>query len=318
MLGVSGGAFNFWEIEIQSNGTLASFSKRSSQASASHIKKREEIISSELAADIVEGFQEALNLTLPEIVYAQIPNPFAGLASSSPYTQAATDLSLVDGSESGQTIPFWGQIQPARSPAFLIGWDDNQDAPPYSWNNGTNLYHTYLQASASGLPFPIIPPASTFINRNYTSRPVFFGCDKKSTTTGDARAPIVLYLGNSPYTSYTNFSAATGQMSPQQMNDIFVNGFNQLTQGNGTLDKEWPVCLGCAAIERSLEKAGMETPEQCKACFKRYCWNGNSIDTVGGIVDLSLVLDPSLGYQEWLEEHLYWNASLSSSVYTTT
>jgi hypothetical protein len=42
------------------------------------------------------------------------------------------------------------------------------------------------------------------------------------------------------------------------MDDIFLNGFNQLTQGNGTLDHEWPICLGCAAIERSLEKVGME------------------------------------------------------------
>jgi lysophospholipase len=141
---------------------------------------------------------------------------------------------------------------------------------------------------------------------------VFFGCDKKLTTTGDSRAPIVLYLANAPYSSYTNYTAVEGVMSPQQMNDIFVNGFNQLTQGNGILDQEWPICLGCAAIERSLEKAGMETPEQCKRCFKRYCWDGNSVDVATGIVDLSLVLDPGLGYVQWLDEHLYWNATLSS------
>jgi lysophospholipase len=318
MLGVSAGAFNLWEVEVDSNGTLGSFSKRSSQASTSQLKKREEIISPELADGIVEGFQEALNLTLPEIVYAQIPNPFAGLASSSPYTQTATDLLLVDGPEGGQTIPLWGQIQPARSPAFIIAWDNSGDAPPYSWNNGTNLYNTYLQASASRLPFPIVPPSSTFVNRNYTSRPVFFGCDKKLTTTGDSQSPIVLYLASAPYSAYMNFTASAGQMSPQQMNDIFVNGFNQLTQENGTLDKEWPVCLGCAAIERSLEKAGIETPEQCNECFERYCWNGDSVDTITGSVDLSLVLDPNLGYQKWLEEHLYWNATMSSSAYSTS
>jgi lysophospholipase len=154
------------------------------------------------------------------------------------YTQTANDLSFVDGSEGGQTIPLWGQIQPARNPSVIIAWDDNNDAPPYGWNNGTNLYHTYLQASAAGLPFPLIPPYSTFINQKWTTRPVFFGCDKKLTTTGDSRAPIVLYLANAPYSSYTNYTAVEGVMSPQQMNDIFFNGFNQLTQENGTLDQE--------------------------------------------------------------------------------
>jgi lysophospholipase len=313
MIGLSGAAFNFWEIEIQSNGTLASFSKskRSLHSSTTHLQKREELVPASELSEIVTEFQQNFNLTLPKIAYAQIPNPFFGVSSSSAYTQTASDLSLVDGSEGGQTIPLWGQIQPARNPSFIIAWDDTNDASPYGWNNGTNLYHTYLQASTAGLPFPIIPPSSTFINQKWTTRPVFFGCDKKLTTTGDSRAPIVLYLANAPYSSYMNYTAVKGVMSPQQMNDIFVNGFNQLTQGNGTLDQEWPICLGCAAIERSLERAGMETPEQCRRCFKRYCWDGNSVDIETGIVDLSLVLDPGLGYVQWLDEHPYWNATLS-------
>jgi lysophospholipase len=245
-------------------------------------------------------------------VYAQVPNPFFGIPTASTYTQNASSLNFVDGSESGQTIPLWGQIQPVRNLSFIIAWDDTNDAAPFGWNNGTNLYNTYLQAEAAGIPFPIIPPASTFVGRKYTTHPVFFGCDKKLTTTQDSAAPIVLYLANAPYTSYLNFTADKGVMIPQQMDDIFTNGFAQLTQGNGTLDHEWPVCLGCAAIERSLEKVGMKRPEQCNKCFKKYCWDGNSVDYEVGIVDPTLVLNHKLGYAEWLETHFYWNTTLNT------
>lgn len=95
------------------------------------------------------------------------------------------------------------------------------------------------------------------------------------------------------------------------MNDIFVNGFNLVTQVNGTLDKDWPVCLGCAAVETSLKRVGMDTPRQCRRCFEKYCWDGKSDDRETGIVDLKLVLDPKLGYAQWLDEHPYWNATLS-------
>ncbi|KAJ9610279.1 hypothetical protein H2200_005056 [Cladophialophora chaetospira] len=312
-MGMSAAAWNLWAIEAFSNGTEGSFSKakRSIGSLMNHLQRREEIVPPATITEIDGAFQKALNLSLTEIAYAEIPNPFLGVSSASPYTQTATDLSLVDGSEGGQTIPLWGQIQPARKTSFIVAWEDSNDAHPYEWNNGTNLYNTYLAAKAANLPFPIIPPVSNFISHNYTTKPVFFGCDKKLTTTRDSRAPIVLYLANAPYSSYMNYSAGVNVMSPQQMNDIFVNSFNLVTQGNGTLDAEWPVCLGCAAIERSLEKAGMMTPAQCKSCFKRYCWDGKVGVGSNKTVDLSLVLDPKVGYKDWLNSHMYWNASLS-------
>jgi lysophospholipase len=88
---------------------------------------------------------------------------------------------MVDGSEGGQTIPLWGQIQPARASNFIIAWEDTNDAPPYGWKNGTNLYHAYQQASAAGLPYPIVPPFSTFIHQKWFERPVFFGCDSSDS-----------------------------------------------------------------------------------------------------------------------------------------
>lgn len=313
VMGLTAAAWNLWAIEAFSNGTEGGFSKmkRSLRSRGEDLQRREEIVPASTITTIDDLFQKAFNLSLPEIAYAQVPNPFLGVSSASAYTKTATELSFVDGSEGGQTIPLWGQIQPARNTSFIVAWEDSNDAHPYEWNNGTNLYNTYLAANASGLAFPIIPPVSNFVSHKYTTKPVFFGCNEKLTTTGDSRSPIVLYLANAPYSSYMNYSAGTNVMSPQQMNDIFVNSFNLVTQGNGTLDSEWPVCLGCAAIERSLKKAGMQTPPQCSTCFKKYCWDGHLVTGSNKSVDLSLVLDPHVSYAQWLDEHFYWNASLA-------
>ena len=174
-----------------------------------------------------------------------------------------------------------------------------------NWNNGTNLHDTYLAAEAAGLPFPVIPDATTFINRNYTTNPVFFGCDAALTTTKSTDSPIVLYLANAPYSAYTNFSFTQSAVSLSQMQDIFVNGFNQLSQGNGTLDKQWPECLGCAVIDRSLDAVGLNRTAQCSQCFKKYCWDGTSDDTPAPIVNPSLKLYPNVTFAEWNATHSF-------------
>lgn len=70
-------------------------------------------------------------------------------------------------------------------------------------------------------------------------------------------------------------------------------------QGNSTLDLEWPECLACAAIDRSLSTRNMERSRQCQACMDKYCWNGIEDNSEPGIVDLALVLDPYVSFKEW-------------------
>lgn len=94
-------------------------------------------------------------------------------------------------------------------------------------------------------------PQRTFVNRNHTSKPTLFGCNATLTNSNDTRAPIVQYLPNAPYSSFTNYSWQQESFSKEQMAVILTNGFNYVTQGNSTLDPEWPECLGCAAIDRS-------------------------------------------------------------------
>lgn len=300
MIGSTGGAFNFWDIEAVSNGSLAPFSKRSLDPQFASKMKRSGPAISELE-DFVEGFAEVFGLNLSSIAYAVWPNPFAGLATSSPSIRDDKDLKLVDGSESGQALPFWGLLH--RGLDFIIAWDDNSDAPPYNWNNGTNLYDTFVQANASGLPFPIVPPANTFVNKNYTVKPVFFGCEANLTTTNDTRSPIVLYAANTPYSAYTNFSYVQSSTTLQQMHEIFVNSFNILTQGNGTLDDDFITCLGCAAIDRSLAKVGMNRTNQCSSCLAQHCWDGTYDNTEPAIVDPTLLLNSTLGFNAWNLTH---------------
>ncbi|MCJ1377109.1 hypothetical protein MMC17_000200 [Xylographa soralifera] len=100
--------------------------------------------------------------------------------------------------------------------------------------------------------------------------------------------PIVLYLAYAPYIL--------------------------LTQGNGTLDQEWAQCLGCATIDRSFNRLGMERTLQCQSCIAHYCWDGESVpDEIMGLeggmhevtqdVDLEMVLRPGISFAQWNATH---------------
>lgn len=201
MMGTSCSAVNFWIIENKSDGVLAPFPKRSIDVA----EKRSILSTRDLAPfpnstlnALLDGLNATFGITDGEASHAVWPNPFASSSSSN----EPRDLSLVDGSEAGQVVPLWSQIQPARKPSFIIAYDDNPDSLPYGWMNGTSIYNTYVAAKESHLPFPIIPPPTTMLNKKFTTRPTFFGCDAKLTTTRSSAAPIVLYLANAPYSAY--------------------------------------------------------------------------------------------------------------------
>ena len=309
-IGSAEDAFNAWTIQTDSNGTLGGFSKRSRKAvggrmlstSEPSMSKRDSPPTAALEG-VVEGFNETFGLNISSMAYAFYPNPFAGISSVTPASAQKPLLRLVDGSETGQADPLWGQIQPARGSNFIITWDDNADQIPYNWNNGTNVYDTYLAARAESIPFPIIPTSNTFNSRGYNVRPVFFGCDPVLTTTKSADSPIVLYLGNAPYSAYTNFSYAQAATTPSQMSDILINSFNEVTQGNSTLAADWPVCLGCAAIDRSLPRVGIQRTAQCETCMAKYCWDGTEDNATAQIVNPGLLLQPNLTFAEWIKTH---------------
>ena len=139
----AGAAQNFWLIEGLSNGTLAPFSKRSELAreeSPNHasLLKRANGASTSLfnqTESLIEEFDN-FGLNNNSVTYAPWPNPFYQIETAD--SKARKDLALVDGSEVGQAIPFWGLIQPARTVDFIFAWDGAEDTG-FKWNNGTNL-----------------------------------------------------------------------------------------------------------------------------------------------------------------------------------
>lgn len=233
------------------------------------------------------------------MMYASLPNPFASASSVNDDSTPPENLTLIDSSEGGQALPLWSQVQPARNPEFVMTWDDDEDALPWRWNNGTNLYNSYRYATNAKIPFPIIPPPTTFINRKLTSKPVFFGCDANLTNTKDLRAPIIMSMMNAPYSAYTNYTWNKDVFTNEQMAVITTNGFNYMTAGNGTLDSEWPECLACAVLDRSLSKLGIPRTEQCQKCMTKHCWDGVEDNSKADLIDFHLMLDPSVDYAEW-------------------
>ena len=158
-------------------------------------------------------FGSTFNLSLNDTSYAVCPNPFRG------YNNSGLDepnLIMVDGSESGQTIPLWPLLQPARGVGFIIAFDGSGETP-YLWQNGTNMIDMYNAVTAAGLKFPKMPTAASFIDFRFNELPTFFGCYEEDVplvsphpTCSDIR---VLYLSNSPWNAYTNYSFLQNQFS---------------------------------------------------------------------------------------------------------
>ncbi|KAH7067710.1 lysophospholipase, partial [Paraphoma chrysanthemicola] len=185
-------------------------------------------------------------------------------------------LPLVDGGEDLQNIPLHPLLQPPRKVDVIFAVDSSADTsyPGAYWPNGTSLVATYqrsLLKPGHSFPFPAIPDQNTFINLGLNSKPTFFGCDPKNLTQP---TPLIVYIPNSPYTYDSNISTFQMETNDTQRNSIIQNGYNVATRGNGTIDTEWPACIGCAMLARSFWKTQTEMPSVCQDCFARYCWNG--------------------------------------------
>lgn len=208
------------------------------------------------------------------------PNPFWHYNPATNRDADVTQLSLVDGGEDLQNIPLHPLIQPVRNLDVIFAVDSSADTE-FLWPNGTALVATYersLNATmANGTSFPSIPDVNTFVNLGLNSRPTFFGCDPKNTTT---LTPLVVYVPHAPYIAHSNVSTFDPAYDTAQRNLIIQNGYDVATMGNGTVDAEWVTCLGCAVLSRSLDRTATAVPDACTKCFQRYCWDGSLNSTV--------------------------------------
>lgn len=211
------------------------------------------------------------------------PNPFKGYNPSTNPTANSNNLSLVDGGEDLQNIPFNPLLQPVRAVDVIYAIDSSADTTT-NWPNGTALRATYERslepAIANGTLFPAVPDDNTFINLGLNNRPTFFGCNASNFTlaSGQAPPPLVVYLPNAPYTNNSNASTFDPSYDIGERNSFVANGVYAASQGDGSLDSQWPACVACAALSRSFTRTGTAVPSGCSSCFERYCWNG-TLDT---------------------------------------
>lgn len=238
------------------------------------------------------------------------PNPFYNYHNETNDNAQSPTLFLVDGGEDLQNIPLHPLLQPARSVDVIFAIDSSADTPTL-WPNGTSMVATYRRSLdpngiANGTVFPSVPDQNSFVNLGLNARPTFFGCDSSNMT---GPSPLIVYIPNFPYSYLSNVSTFQLQYNDTERNNIIENGYDVATMANGTTDTEWPACVGCAILSRSLERTGTDVPMVCQECFARYCWNG----TINSTQPLEYSPEVALTADEKSE-----TAKLSTSLTTLT
>ena len=228
-------------------------------------------------------FQEALTNVLTDLGradddIADYPNPFIGYNTDTSYISGNPQLSLVDGGEDLQNIPLHPLIQPYRDVDVIFAVDSSADTTADNgaagWPNGTSLVATYQRQFlpiGNGTVFPSVPDQQTFVNLGLNNRPTFFGCDASNLT---GPSPLIVYLANAPYSYPSNVSTFDPSYNDTERNSIINNGYDVVTMANGTVDSQWPTCVGCAILHRSFARTNTKIPDVCTTCFTKYCWDG--------------------------------------------
>ena len=225
--------------------------------------------------DILGDFNDSNN----DIAQYQ-PNPFYDYNTETSRVSQEQSLTLVDGGEDLQNIPLHPLIQPFRHVDVIFAVDSSADTDNY-WPNGTSLVATYQRSLngaspdggnlANGTSFPAVPDENTFVNLGLNTRPTFFGCNSSNTSSP---TPLIVYIPNTPYTFHSNLSTFTSSYNASERDAVVENGYSVATMGNGTVNATWPTCVGCAILQRSLERTGTAMPQVCTQCFADFCWNG--------------------------------------------
>ncbi|KAF4121916.1 lysophospholipase [Geosmithia morbida] len=201
------------------------------------------------------------------------PNPFQGWNEAENYDANLTRLTLVDGGEDSQNIPFHPHLFGERAVDVILAFDNSADTE-LGWPQGISAVATYersLDEISEGTGFPVVPGKDTFVNLGLNARPTFFGCDSSNTSVA---SPLIVYIPNYPYVYNSNTSTFQTSYNETEQDAMVQNGWAVATQLNATRDEQWPVCVGCAILSRSFDRTNTTVPQACEDCFNSYCWNG--------------------------------------------
>lgn len=265
MVGTSATLFNQFLLQINSTGIL------------------EEV--KNLARSILDELDERSN-----DISLISPNPFYGIDGVADNQYEV--LTLVDGGEDGQNIPIYPLYQPQREVDVVFAFDNSADTTDY-WPNGTSLVETFKRqfgSQGNGTHFPYVPEAEAFVEAGLVGQPTFFGCNltnltslyddiNSSTFSGVDPSnvpPVVVYIGNSNHSYASNIDTFQLSYENDQRDAIIRNGYDTMTQNNGTLDSDWRSALGCAIILREQQRRNQTPTEQCQQLLQNYCWSGST------------------------------------------
>ncbi|KAH3672807.1 hypothetical protein WICMUC_004029 [Wickerhamomyces mucosus] len=242
-----------------------------------------------LLYDIIEDFLAGLSDADDDIAVYNY-NPFYNTTFGSSETALKSDdLYLCDGGEDLQNIPITPLLQPEREVDVIFAFDNSADTDDHL-PDGASLVATYerqFAGIANDNAFPYVPDTNTFISKGLASRPTFFGCYSSNLTELSRTPPLVVYIPNTPYSTWSNTSTFQMQYSNDEKYTIVQNGFEVSSRYNLTIDSDWQKCVSCAIIQRELENTKQEQPAECQQCFDKYCWDG-SLDTSGETYSYSL------------------------------
>lgn len=232
-------------------------------------------------------------LSLDEVDIANYyPNPFYQVEGNNSKSIVSNDtLSLVDGGEDWQNVPFYPLIQQHRQVDVIFAFDNSADTD--NWPNGTSVGRTYqrqFSPQGKGSPFPYSPTVNSFLNDGLLTRPIFLGCDASALQDlveyheienyNATDIPLVIHMPSLDYTGNANTLTFKMYYNSKEKYQLMENGFSVSTRGNLTDDKNWKTCVGCAVIRRSQERQGVDISDECRKCFQQYCWNGTAVDSV--------------------------------------
>ena len=137
-------------------------------------------------------------------------------------------------------------------------------------------YERQFSQQGSSSLCPYVPDTKTFLEKGLTAKPTFLDVMPKFDCIRErwCYPPLVVYFANRPYEYYSNVSTFDLTFTDEQKKGLIKNGFDVATRLNGTIDPEFKSCIACAVIRREEERRGIEQLDQCKKCFKNYCWDG--------------------------------------------
>jgi lysophospholipase len=238
--------------------------------------------------DVLEGLGDSSN-----DIADWSPNPFYGYEPDHNLNADQHRLTLVDGGEDLQNIPYYPLIQDKRGLDVIFSFDASADTDTF-WPNGTAPIATYVRSQdpiSNGTSFPAVPDYNTFVNLGLNTRPTFFGCNATNATAAgaDSPAPLIVYVPSYPYVHFANLSTfGTMSMTNDVRDTMIQNGYETATMANSTRNSDWQVCVACAMMHRSWVRTGTDVPAKCTECFDTFCWDGSLNTTVPALYEPEL------------------------------